>query len=377
MYRIGVLHVVARGPLCPKTRRALSTNGPEIRALKSLKYHNFDRFRLVIAYDFRGALWERFAQYPGIQLVNFPILSKFDLSPVRRLVKIIETEDIDVIHCQGPGSLDFQCAVAAQVTKKPLVITRPIPINLWDRTSIQKLIYRAFDYYTLNTARVVVSVCKTHVPDIIRHSHVHHSKVRVVYNGVDVEEFTLGPFGDEGGQLYTIGTCMQLVRRKRPDRLLRVVKMLSEAIEDMRCLVLGDGPLRSELHATCRSMGIENRIFFAGFQANVAHFFRQMAVFVLLSDSEGLPMAVLEAMASARPVVCTDVGGVREAIINGHNGYVCNVQEIDCIVNRVIDLIESPSRIVEMGLAGRKLAESKFSLETMVRSYERIYEDVI
>jgi glycosyltransferase involved in cell wall biosynthesis len=142
-------------------------------------------------------------------------------------------------------------------------------------------------------------------------------------------------------------------------------------------LIVGDGPTRPELEALCGELGIADIVRFAGSRGDIATLLRAIDVFVLCSTTECFPISVLEAMASARPVVCTDVGGVREIVIDGVTGYLVPPREPKLLASRLKKVLSDTELAQDMGRAGRRRVECEFTLDASVAAAEQALEDVV
>jgi glycosyltransferase involved in cell wall biosynthesis len=140
--------------------------------------------------------------------------------------------------------------------------------------------------------------------------------------------------------------------------------------------VIGDGPGRAALEQAAAGLGLADAVAFLGERADVPDLLRSADVFWLTSAWEGLPNVLLEAQASALPVVARDVGAAREVVRHGVTGYLVEGRDAGEFASRTRGLLAHPEEALAMGRAGRRRVEDAFSLEAMVRSTERLYRDV-
>jgi glycosyltransferase involved in cell wall biosynthesis len=145
-----------------------------------------------------------------------------------------------------------------------------------------------------------------------------------------------------------------------------------------RFLVLGAGPLQSELVQMAAQLGLERRVHFLGFEPNVEHWMRAADGFVLSSRYEGLPMVLLEAGACGLPAVATDVPGTREVMVNGVTGWLAHAGDVDALASAMVRMMRMP--IVErqaMGSRARRNVAERFSLEGVLGRWESLYEGLL
>lgn len=210
-------------------------------------------------------------------------------------------------------------------------------------------------------------------------------KVQIIHNGVDPSLFDVehdrGPLREFG--IDEADPVVGIVAALRPEKdhanLLRAASQLLVDLPMVRILVVGDGPCRAKLEALCGELGITANVFFAGSRHDVARLLHAIDVFVLSSQqfTECFPISVLEAMACGRPVICTDVGGVREMISDGLSGYLVPPRDPQRLAERIKEVVSDPELARRMGQAGRKRVESEFTLEQSVRATERALESVV
>jgi glycosyltransferase involved in cell wall biosynthesis len=143
-------------------------------------------------------------------------------------------------------------------------------------------------------------------------------------------------------------------------------------------LIIGDGPTRPELEALCAELRITPNVHFAGARDDIPRLLRAIDVFTMSSVTvECFSIALLEAMACARPAVCTAVGGIPEMINDGETGYLVPPQDPQQLAERLIDLLSNPQTARRMGWAGRERVEAEFSLDRSVEAAQQAMEDVV
>lgn len=366
-----ILHIVAHGATNNQGRR--STNGPEIRALKSLDYHDYNRFKFIVCYSSNGNLWSEFIKHKEIKLIDFSIENKYQFSAIKKICEIIRANEADLIHTQGPGSTDFFASCASYLTKTPLIITRPVMLEDWIRTDLNKKIYAIFDKFTLNRASFAIAVSKAGVKYLIENSKLPPQKVVLIYNGVDVNLFTPSEKETQSKESLCIGTCAQLASHKGWPDFLRVIYLCKKKLPKLKCIIVGDGPMRREVLKRAKSIGIFDTIDWVGFQKDVIPFLKKMDVFLMTSWSEGLPVATIEAMATGLPVVATSVGGVPELVIHEETGYLGPPNNPEVIAKYVLVLLKNKELRTKFGKLGRERVKKDFLIQRMVSEYEKVY----
>jgi glycosyltransferase involved in cell wall biosynthesis len=207
------------------------------------------------------------------------------------------------------------------------------------------------------------------------------SKIKAVMNGVDLQRFSNHlPRGKIRNSLgisshsIVIGTVGRFEPVKDQATFLRAMAILLKTYSNnIKAILVGDGPLREDLHAVTSKLKINEHVTFLGKRDDIPDLLRVMDIFVLPSISEGISNTILEAMASALPVVATDVGGTPEIVENGVTGLLVPKENPEIMARSLLELIEDQEKRKTMGQQGRKNAEKYFSIERMVDTYESLY----
>jgi glycosyltransferase involved in cell wall biosynthesis len=194
-------------------------------------------------------------------------------------------------------------------------------------------------------------------------------RVRVVPASVDVERFSL-PRAER--PRYDVVCVSQLIPRKRIEDLLAAVALLVPERPELRVAIAGRGSLTEQLRGEARRLGIEQNVEFLGFVADVERLYAESAVFALPSRSEGLAIAMCEAMAAGVAVVVTDVGEVRDVVEPGRNGEVVRVGDVGALAAAVGAILDDDVRRDEMGRAARATVVEHCSRERVTAINEAL-----
>jgi len=144
------------------------------------------------------------------------------------------------------------------------------------------------------------------------------------------------------------------------------------------CLILvGDGPAKNELLQVVHNLDIVNKVLFLGLRTDIAELISIMDIFILPSLNEGMGKVLLQSQHLGKPIIATDVGGVREIVTNGVNGFLVTSRDSGSIAQRSIELLKSDAMRTKMGDAGRANVGERFSIETMVKNIASLYEELL
>jgi glycosyltransferase involved in cell wall biosynthesis len=211
-------------------------------------------------------------------------------------------------------------------------------------------------------------------------------KTRVIYNGVNSERVTtneaeLAALRASLGipaAAPVVGIVASLTAPKDYPTFLRSARIVLDSLPSARFLIVGDGPLRRELEATAAQLGLADSVLFAGHQMRVAPFIGSFDVAVLSScDYEGCSNYLLEAMGLGRPVVATDIGGNRELVHHGETGLLVPPRDPAALAAAVLTLLDDRAMVSRLTDAARARFLTGFSVPTMVRQYEQLYEELL
>lgn len=288
------------------------------------------------------------------------------LQRARRLAQHLDADRIDVVH----SWLYLANAVAGLAhLARP---SRPL-ITAARNCKVQGRVSQVANMLAFRMSRAIVVNSRDVATYITRHYAAPRARVRVIYNGIDVERFHPGVGGDEVGPIVTIG---RLVEQKNHQLFLHAAAALSTEFPRARFVIIGDGPRRAALEQQARQLGIAERVRFVGERGDIDAVLRAASLFWLTSRWEGMPNVVLEAMASGVPVIATDVGGTRELIDSGSDGFVVPANDAGAFVRHSHELLRDAGAWRRCATAARARAET-FSTAYMIDAMTQLYDEVM
>ncbi len=209
-------------------------------------------------------------------------------------------------------------------------------------------------------------------------------KIVVIPNGIDIDALPSGPslnghrpWVGVNDDDKVLGTITRLVWKRGHEELLQASALVRHAVPSAKLVIVGDGPLRPSLEDQVQRLGLDGGVRFLGAVPNAARLLPRFDVFVLSSVLEGMSNALLEAMAAARPVVATRVGGNPELVIDGETGLLVPPKDPRALAEAVVRLMRDPDLAGRLGQAARRRVESAFTLTAMVARLERLYEELL
>jgi glycosyltransferase involved in cell wall biosynthesis len=320
-----------------------------------------------LAAEFRaaGAAAERVPRpRPGVD----PIL-------VLRLARWLRRNAVDLVHTHNRMALTYG-APAARLAGLPAVHTKH---GKNPRAGLRLRAARVAARYL--DAFVAVS------PELgelaRRRNEVEASRVLVIPNGIELGRFRPDPAARErvraelsiAPDAWVVGTVGRIAVEKNQALLLRAMAPLLGSGSHL--VVVGDGPLLPSLSELARTLAVPGAVHLVGARRDVPEVLNALDVFALTSDTEGLPLVILEAMATGLPVVSTDVGGIPDVVDDGETGFLVHPGDERALRERLSALQADSGRTRALGENARSRAVSRFSAERMQRDYIALYERVL
>ena len=216
-----------------------------------------------------------------------------------------------------------------------------------------------------------------------RSSGIAELKISTIYNGILVET---GNQSDKTAYMSCAGlhaddrlvmTAGRLHRQKGFDCLIHAMAVVHAAYPRVKLLILGEGEEENNLKKLARSLELIDTIQFMGLRPDVDRLLHCIDLFVLPSRWEGLPNAVLEAMAAGKPVVATEVGGIPELVVQGVTGVIVPPQDVHALAEAIKALLSDEPRALTMGAAGRERVQRHFSIDAMIAKTEALYQELL
>lgn len=287
----------------------------------------------------------------------------FSFSAIRRLFREIDEFRPDVIHTH-----QYACLYAFPwplVRRKPFLHTFHLPPELENRRFLRRVISKA-----LIGMKVMSPVAISHQNQkfLSRYYRLPEAEIPVVYNPVELTKFDdLKP---RTNQDFTFITAGRFTAQKNHKLMFRAFAEFLGKGYDARLVILGKGEEEDNLRTLTEELGIADRIDFAGFVVNVEDYLNNADVFLLSSDYEALPLALLEAMAAGLPIVSTDVGGVRDIVTD--NGILTSAGDLTGMVQAMEKLYLDRGLRLQMAAASRKNVRG-YDVSNTVAGYSELY----
>jgi glycosyltransferase involved in cell wall biosynthesis len=360
--------------------------GTERQALELMRLlHQSGKHEVFLAsLKAEGVLRESIADLKLAEVPIYPLKSFYDLNAVKQLRLFgqhLRGLRIDLLHTHDFYTNIFGMTAGMLASVKVRIASRRETNGM--RTGGQQRVQRlAYSF-----AHQVVANSESVKQKLIEEG-MKAERITVVHNGLNLERFVAPKNVSREETLRTLGITdpsrrfVTIVANMRHDvkdypMFLRAARRVSVAWPDVSFLLAGEGKLQESLKQLARQLEIETNTFFLGRSENVAELLGVSDVCVLSSKAEGFSNSILEYMAAGRPVVATEVGGAKEAILENETGYTVPSGNDELMAERIISLLRDPAKARLMGEQGRRVVSEKFSSQALLRNTEKLYERLL
>ena len=314
----------------------------------------------AIAADLSGA---------AVPVHDLGMCAKWDLGAVVRLSRLLRRERIRILF-----AFMFHPTILARLVGWACRV--PVRISSERIMSWESLGRRCMNRWTVPLATHVVAVSEGVAAYARREFRVPADRLTTISNGVDLAHFhpCTPPIRSRG---LVIGCTARLHRKNNHTALLQAFAGIASQWPDTQLLLVGRGPEEERLRILADRLGLATRVRFAGEHADVAPFLREMDLYVQSSIAEGMPNSILEAMATALPVVATNVGGTPEVVVHGEMGLLVPPGDPAALADALGTLLANPAMAEAFGRAGRARVEARFGERLMLREVEALLDRLV
>jgi glycosyltransferase involved in cell wall biosynthesis len=347
-----------------------------VKRLFSWMIPRFDpeRFRVSLLSLRRKDLSEETLDGLGID-VSYLQRTKFDPMTLPDLLKVVDRKQIDILHMHGYGATTFG-RLAGAMRRIPTILHEHA--NLTDTPWFQKVADSLLEPYT----DIAIAVSRSTAEFVVNSRQLPQAKVKVVYLGVPLEEFSRNRSAAEIEQArrdlgiapgeFAIGTVTRLHDSKGNSYLVEAAADVLARRPHARFYLVGEGPLLPDLQAQATQLGLGDRFVFAGFRRDVAGALSAFDLSVFPSLWEGTPLTVFEALAMGKSIVATDADGLLDVLTDGIDAAIVPKRNAQALADRMVWAIDHPEERTRLGAAAR-LTGQRYDIGAFVRRMERLY----
>jgi glycosyltransferase involved in cell wall biosynthesis len=302
--------------------------------------------------------------------------SRFDPATLPALLKVIDRKKIDILHLHGYGATTFG-RMAGAMRRLPTIVHEHA--NLTDTPWFQKIADTALEPVT----DIAIAVSQSTADFVIRARRIPPAKVKVVYLGVPLDEFSRQRSAEEiqaaraelgiAPDDVAIGTVTRLHDSKGNSFLIDAARLVLSERPQARFFIVGEGPLRDSLEQQARALNLGDRFSFAGFAKDVPRVVSAFDISVFPSLWEGTPLTVFEALAMGKAIVATDADGLLDVLTSEHDAIIVPKRDARALANGLIRVIDEPQTRDRLRAAAAETGK-QYDISVFVRKMERLYD---
>jgi glycosyltransferase involved in cell wall biosynthesis len=316
----------------------------------------------------------------NVPVIDLQMTHKWRFDAFWRLYKLLRRQRPAILH-----NILFHAVLPGRILGR--LAGTPLILSWRQNVELGSKLRDWLNRWTIALDDQVVAVSEAVRQAEIECSHISSSRITSIPNFVDATQIqrqsvrtdrlvmrqTLGLSQDR----FVIGNIGRLHTQKGLAFLLNAMPAIQKIIPEVCLLLVGDGELRHELEVQARKLDLKEAVLFLGARDDVPQLLTTLDLFVLPSLWEGLPLAVLEAMAVGLPVVATDVGGTAAAVLEGVTGRLVPPRDTPALAQAIIQLGQNPALCRQMGQAGFAHVQENFTVDRAVTSLMTLYQTLL
>jgi len=302
--------------------------------------------------------------------------SKFDPATLTSLLKVIDRKKIDVLHLHGYGATTFG-RMAGAMRRLPTIVHEHA--NLTDTPWFQKMA----DAWLEPSTDIAIAVSKSTAEFLVRARQLPVDKVKTVYLGVPLEEFSRARSAAEVAAArrdlgiapteFAVGTVTRLHDSKGNSYLVDAAALVLAQRPSARFFMVGEGPLLGDLQAQAAALGLGDRFVFHGFAKDVAAVVSAFDVSVFPSLWEGTPLTVFEALAMGKVIVATDADGLLDVLTNDRDALIVPKRDPQALASAIVRTMDDDVLRARLSAEARNTSR-QYDIALFVRKMERLYD---
>jgi glycosyltransferase involved in cell wall biosynthesis len=319
-----------------------------------------------------------FARQNGIENKIFDCRNAFDLRTIFELRDFIKQNDIDIVQTHGYKS-NFYALFSTLFLKVPVLAT----CHPWIKTSRRGRNYARVDAIFLKKFKRIIAISLDVRTELIQ-SGISKQKIAIIDNGINVDKFDDVHDLDEMWRKFAIpsgrkivGTVGRLDFEKGHRIMVLAAQRVLKHVPNAFFILAGDGSLRDDLKNLAKELGIQDHLLFPGIVDDIPRVMALFDVFVLPSLTEGLPMALLEAMAAKKPIITSKVGSIPQVLENGGCGILVKPGDPDLLAGEIVNLLLNSEKAQKLSAAAYQRVKNCYSSRKMAAEYMEVYDQLL
>jgi glycosyltransferase involved in cell wall biosynthesis len=302
--------------------------------------------------------------------------SRFQKRAVGDIQRIIADIKPDMIHAHGTRAAFFLAKGREANRETPAIYTvHGLSYNK-DVNLFKRVFYRQIERYICEKLDKVIADSEHDGQEMLENEIVAGGKLRIIKNGIDLKELMKLPTGRKDTE--PLGTIARLVPQKGIYYLIKALSILKNHFAlTPRLIIVGDGPLRRALEKKGAKLGVADQIEWVGSVTDPLEYYKKFGAFILPSLWEGLPLTMLEAMASGLPLISTDTSGALDVIEDEVDGLIVRRLKSRELAAAILRLMQDKKLAIKLAAAGRKKVFKEYGLDKFLEATGKTYKEIL
>jgi glycosyltransferase involved in cell wall biosynthesis len=318
----------------------------------------------------------------GVQVVDFAVLRNTRGALARGIRSYMTDHAIDLVHTHNLRTRLLAAGVIVGLKDIRHLSTEHLLYRPADRRGGR--IYALLDRISLYIPHRVITVSKGMYREIAALPAMDARRLTPIQNAIDCNAFHVPGERDScraelgvAPESSLIGYTGRVTAVKGLDILIKAFAVTLHDHPHARLLIIGEGEERPALMALAKDLGVDDALIWTGFRQDIPRLLAAMDIFAQPSSNEGLSLSILEAMAAAKPVVITDVGGAREVVFDRETGLLVQPGSDVALSRAIAELLNDPGYAVALGAAARRSIADQFGAARMAADYDKVYAELV
>lgn len=344
-----------------------------------------EKFRIYVACSPCGIFPQRIKN--SAELIPLDLRRGFCRAKISQLSRIMKQHEIQVVHSQG-GRADFFARIAASKARVAAVVsTIAMPVEGYQVGVFKKVIYMILDRFSERFVDRFIVVSEALKKRLMERHRLAQEKIIKISNGIELQqyyqrsewaakikaEFNIGP------TVYLVGAIGRLVWQKGLAYFIQAIKEIDVkySAQNIKYLVVGEGRQKEALQRQAENLGISDKVIFCSFRDDIREILSALDILVLPSVLEGQPVILLEAMATGKAVVASDIEGVNETVLDNQSGLLVRPKDPSLLAEAIVGLSRDKDKRDQMGKRARKIVEERFDIKEKIKQHEMLYQSIL
>ncbi len=319
------------------------------------------------------------------------------ISIIKKIKRLIKKHQPDIIHAHGTRAAFWLRAVLISLkrwfypqlnyslrsgrSRYIKIIYTLHGFHIIRKNFLIRWLYLIIERFLNKWVDILVCVSEADQNLVLKHKTISENKIVVIKNGIDLKRFQISQQEVEDIKQnlelrnnFILTTIGRLHQPKDYFTILRALKILISWIKNIKLLIIGDGPLRESLEKGVKNLGLKKYVKFLGFWEDIPVLINLSDIIILSTKWEGLPLVPLETGACKKPIIASDVEGVRETILDKKTGYLFKSGSEKDLSEKILEVYQSEKLRKNLGENAFKFVSENFDIKVMAEKYEKLYQ---